>query len=486
LQELEEEFSIGDEEEASLYENNLLDKQNNGQVDTLDDSLCMDDGTKEEDPLVPSMDTSTTASQHSEDSINNKLIDGKKDCSLVDELFDDLLVTSQSTSDNVETQDNKPEKKIAPQFGNEKKKKRFRAPIQSVANDANSKEPAKDKPEENPKDKPENKPKDKPESKLKNKPKDKSKDKFENQPKDKPKPRGESKKTSDKPKVEKAKPVFSTKPSAGRKRKSPEDGSNEDKISEPPKKVSKADVDKQKSGQNSLASETNKIENANGDNTNGIIAVQPAVSTDCSVLKETSCASEGEKKKKKVKDISNGTSVKRKKKNMDCKTASKKLAGDGEDNGSTGNGVGESMAGNNLDGKNEVVFNKKKGKTVQQQAKIDLTCKNLEREQRKAEKELKKIDRDLKKAKKQSMHKVVKKSTESQEQLGSSSNGYSSGQVWVQCDHPNCLKWRRLKDCNNPSDIPIEWYCNMNPGKSSVLNRIFLTNIYNIYTYYML
>ena len=263
--------------------------------------------------------------------------------------------------------------------------------------------------------------------------------------------------------------MFSTKPSAGRKRKSPEEsGSNDDKITEPPKKVSKTDVDKQKPGQRSLTSEAN-IQNTNDDNTNGNTAVEPAASTNSSTLKETSCADEGAKKRKKVTD-DNGTSVKRKKKSVDDKTESKKSVNDGEDNGSTGDGM---VTGNNMDGKSEVVFKKKKEKTVQQQAKIDFTCKNLEREQRKAEKELKKIDRDLKKARKQRTHKVVKKSTQSQEQSGSSS-GDSSGQVWVQCDHPNCLKWRRLKDCNNPSDIPDEWYCNMNPGESLVLSKISL------------
>ena len=446
MQELEEDC-IGDQEEASLYDNSLLDKQNNGQVDSLDDSLCMDEGTKEEDILVPSMETSTPASpQRSEDSRSEKLIDGEKNCSLVDELFDDLPATSQNTNDSssgVETQNNnKPEKKITPSFGNEKKK-RFRAPVQSVTKDASSKESANDKPKDQPKDK----------------------------PKDKLQP------TSDnpKPKVEKAKPLFSTKPSAGRKRKSPEGGSNDDKIIEPPKKVSKTEVDKQKPDQHSLASEANTeaVENTNSDNTNGNTTVDPAASTDSTTLKETSCASETTKeKKKKSKETGktkDGTSVKKKKKNVDDKTASKKLASGGEDKSSTGgDDVGESMdkpAGKNLDGKNEVVFKKKKQKTTQQQAQFDISCKNLEKEQHKAEIELKKIDRDLKKARKQHTHKVVKKSTKFQEQ--SSNSGDSSGQVWVQCDHPNCLKWRRLKDCNNPSDIPDEWYCNMNPGESS-------------------
>ena len=39
--------------------------------------------------------------------------------------------------------------------------------------------------------------------------------------------------------------------------------------------------------------------------------------------------------------------------------------------------------------------------------------------------------------------------------------------VWVQCDHPECLKWRLLRDINDPSRLPDKWYCSMNKGWSS-------------------
>lgn len=436
LQELEEDFNIGDQEEASLYDNNLLDKQN-GQVDSLDDSLCMDEGTKEEDTLVPSMETSTTGSQHSDNVRSQEpSIDEKKNCSLVDDLFDDHPDTSQSTNDSVETENKREEKKIAPLFGNEKKKKRFRTPVQSITNDLSTQEPIKDEPRA------------------------KSMQPATN---DEPKDRPQQKSSNPKPKFEKAKPMFSTKPSTGRKRKSPE---SDDKITEPPKKVSKTDTDKQKPDQCSLASEANVevVETTSNENASGNTV--PASSTD--TVKKTTSANDAKKAKEGGK-TKNSSSVKKKKKDVD-KISSKKLVDEGEGK-SSGDGVRESMDkvfGKKLDGKNEVTFKKKKQKAVQQQhTKIDISCKNLEKEQRKAEKELKKIDKELKKARNQSTHKVAKKSTETQEQ-SSSSDG--SGEVWVQCDHPNCLKWRRLKDCSNPSEIPGKWYCNMNPGEYLVGN----------------
>ena len=31
--------------------------------------------------------------------------------------------------------------------------------------------------------------------------------------------------------------------------------------------------------------------------------------------------------------------------------------------------------------------------------------------------------------------------------------------TWVQCENPNCLKWRRLPDHIDPKDLPEKWYC---------------------------
>ena len=40
------------------------------------------------------------------------------------------------------------------------------------------------------------------------------------------------------------------------------------------------------------------------------------------------------------------------------------------------------------------------------------------------------------------------------------------GPVWVQCDHPDCLKWRMLRDVTDPSLVPDKWYCSMNTGEA--------------------
>ncbi len=39
-----------------------------------------------------------------------------------------------------------------------------------------------------------------------------------------------------------------------------------------------------------------------------------------------------------------------------------------------------------------------------------------------------------------------------------------SGPVWVQCGRPDCQRWRQLKDCLDPSDVPDKWECSMNTG----------------------
>ena len=41
--------------------------------------------------------------------------------------------------------------------------------------------------------------------------------------------------------------------------------------------------------------------------------------------------------------------------------------------------------------------------------------------------------------------------------------------VWVQCENANCMKWRLLKDCDDPAKVPGKWVCSMNtdPDHSS-------------------
>ena len=37
-------------------------------------------------------------------------------------------------------------------------------------------------------------------------------------------------------------------------------------------------------------------------------------------------------------------------------------------------------------------------------------------------------------------------------------------QIWVQCDNPECLKWRKLPDGTVPNKLPDKWYCKDNPS----------------------
>jgi len=37
-------------------------------------------------------------------------------------------------------------------------------------------------------------------------------------------------------------------------------------------------------------------------------------------------------------------------------------------------------------------------------------------------------------------------------------------QIWVQCDNPECLKWRKLPDGTDPKKLPDKWYCKENPN----------------------
>lgn len=36
------------------------------------------------------------------------------------------------------------------------------------------------------------------------------------------------------------------------------------------------------------------------------------------------------------------------------------------------------------------------------------------------------------------------------------------GPVWVQCENSSCMKWRLLKDCDDPATVPSSWVCSMN------------------------
>ena len=38
--------------------------------------------------------------------------------------------------------------------------------------------------------------------------------------------------------------------------------------------------------------------------------------------------------------------------------------------------------------------------------------------------------------------------------------------MWVQCDHPNCQKWRRVAAANADDLGDDPWYCSMNPDRS--------------------
>lgn len=46
-----------------------------------------------------------------------------------------------------------------------------------------------------------------------------------------------------------------------------------------------------------------------------------------------------------------------------------------------------------------------------------------------------------------------------------------SNGIWVQCDNPNCLKWRLLSDIRDPMEIPDKWYCNMNKGICNIFQK---------------
>ena len=60
------------------------------------------------------------------------------------------------------------------------------------------------------------------------------------------------------------------------------------------------------------------------------------------------------------------------------------------------------------------------------------------------------------------------------------------GPVWVQCEKPDCQKWRQLKDCLDPSEIPDKWTCSMNTGAYTIVTyypRIHMNSNQCFYTY---
>jgi len=378
-----------EQEDFSLYTNSLQNNKHGEHADNLDDSLCEDDGGKEKEHFVPSMEDLTQVTSSGNNA--NQLIDGEKNCNLVDELFDGLPMVPQNTnnSDNNIVSENF-DKKIAPLFSSAKKKKRFRAPVQSITDENACKQTNK----------------------------------------------GKTTQTND-TKTQKTKPVFKagTKSSTAKKRKLFEVSKDEnEKVSEPPMKELKSDTDeKQKSCEPIINDEVKEVEfNAKG----GMVTSSDDLVKASSITnKEVSPVVEAKKKKGKKKaneeETTNDGSIKKAKK----VTGSKKGA------------------------------DASKKKAAQQQAKIDMSCKNLDREQRKAEKELQKISRDLEKARKQKSNKE-KQSVK----INQPSTSSSSGQLWVQCDQPDCLKWRRLRDCKNSSEIPEKWFCSMNPGEYFIDN----------------
>lgn len=512
LQELADPVADLDQGGVSLYTNSSQDTGNKltGQVHNLDDSLCEDEGSN---CVVPTKEDLTQVASDESILANNEKTENY---SLVDELFDDTLIVSQSTtssSDNVNFVNESFEKKIAPLFTSAKKKKWFQAPVQSVTNETACK--------------------------------------ADNEKSCIP---------ADNAKTEKTKPVFTSgtkiKPSIGKKRKLSDANKGEDEKAPVKQKRSieksvlpdaetketikegtdvshKDSVDKvssttsgeitekankKKRQKKTTEDKENSAKKANsckqpvGGKTvqSGDAKTKPEKAK--SVFKKPGTKSSAEKKRNPSvagKDVSEKDNEPQVKSVAECQPANI----DGEVNFN----VKETKEGTKLlsndsvkklssttDKDNSLLtekVNKKKRKkkateedtgikkmkkatgstkeadaskkkTAQQQAKIEMSCKNLDREQRKAEKELQKISRELQKVRKQKDSKQKKVVGTSQQPSDSSSG---SGQLWVQCDQPECLKWRRLRDCKNPSDIPEKWFCSMNPGECSI--RVYSHNI---------
>ena len=54
-----------------------------------------------------------------------------------------------------------------------------------------------------------------------------------------------------------------------------------------------------------------------------------------------------------------------------------------------------------------------------------------------------------------------------------------SGPVWVQCD--DCKKWRALRDCLDPCEVPDKWVCSMNEGMKSLNVVCFCSYVYVLF-----
>ena len=519
LQELAEPIPDLDQDGVSLYTNFSQDKKNE-QVDNLDDSLCADE---ESNCLVPTKDLTQVTSDESIIVNNEKT----ENYSLVDELFDDPPIVSQSASSNgnVNFVNESFEKKIAPLFTSAKKKKQFQTPVQSIT--------------------------------------DETACKADN---------GKSTSAADDAKIEKTKPVFMSgtkiKPSIGKKRKLSDANKGEDekapvkqkccieKPIQPANTDAEANETKMNSNEGADMSHNDSVEKVSSTTSGGItekankkkrqkkttedkensakkansckqpVGEKTVQSGDTktkpekvkSVFKKPGTKSSAEKKRNPSvasKDVNDKASEPSVKSVVECQPANidvevnfnvkeikegtDLLSNDSVKNLSSITDKDNSLLAEKvnkkkrkkkaIEGKEEDTGIKKtkkatgskkeadasKKKAAQQQAKIDMSCKNLDREQRKAEKELQKISRELEKVRKQKGSKE-KKVVETSEQP--SDNSSSSGQLWVQCDQPECLKWRRLKDCKNPSDIPEKWFCSMNPGECSI--RVYSHTIYPI------
>lgn len=513
------------EDGVSLYNDSLQEKETE-QLDNLDDSLCSGDEDTKDDCVVPDKEDLT---QVTSDTISEQLVDGEKNCNLVDELFDDLPVTSQTATGSdstVSTLNESFDKKIAPLFSM-KKKKRFRTPVQSVVDENRCKQV----------------------------------DVATNV-------------QSSNTKAEKAKPMFKSaaKPSIRKKRKLSEINDGDEKVSEPPvksdkklksgtdeteevseegmvvsfgKKVSsttslkassvveKANKKKiqKKATEGTEDDQPSNIDEANKASEEGMVVSSNGSGKKVSSTTSEEAAEKANKKKRKKKateGIEETNNIKKvdtckqpdEGKTDDTKTEKAKpsfKSGKKQKPSETSEGAKEKISEPPVksDANKEISYqlastdidadvnfnikedstndstggkaNKKKRqkkatedkeatnngikkskkevdasvkKAAQQQAKIDKSFKNLDREQRKAEKELQKISRELKKVRKQKSNKD-KEMVETYQP----SNSGSSGQLWVQCDQPDCLKWRRLRDCKNPSEIPDQWFCSLNPGE---------------------
>ena len=523
LQELAESVPDFDQDSISLYTNSSQDKQNE-QVDNLDDSLCADE---ENNYLVPTKEDLTQVTGDNSVSVNNEKTENY---SLVDELFDDAPIVSQSTTSSNDTAspiNESFDKKIAPLFINAKKKKRFQTPVQSTTDESACKQtdsvksiPANDATLE----------RTKPvfTSGTKIKPSIGKKRKLSDVNKGEDEKASVKQKSADEKSIQAAnnaetketnvnmkegaetsdnsiKKVSSTTSGeiaisiekANKKKKQKK--TTEDKENSVKKVNSCKQLDGEKTVQSGNAktktekakpvfkkpstkssAEKQKLSGANKDGDKKASELPVKFVTEC---QPTSIDGEDKEVNFNVKEIKEGTellsssSVKEScsmtdQHNSICtekvnkKKRKKKATEDKEED--SGIKKIKKATGN----KKEADASKKKA--AQQQAKIDISCKNLDKEQRKAEKELQKISRELQKVKKQKDSKE-KKVIETSKQPSDSSS--SSGQLWVQCDQPDCLKWRRLRDCKNPSDIPEKWFCNMNPGECSI--RIYLHNMYH-------